>query len=108
MKKSKHSNVSSILRSFSLSLSLSISAGCIQAETIFSEDFTGTSEDLDGSAPDIRPGTETWIAGPVFNQDGSLDPDHPAHEGVDQDEESELRPVFLQSQPDGRRALWGG
>lgn len=75
MKKSKHSNVSSILRSFSLSLSLSISAGCIQAETIFSEDFTGTSEDLDGSAPDIRPGTETWIAGPVFNQDGSLDPD---------------------------------
>jgi len=39
-----------------------------------SEDFDGAAgTDLNNSAPDIRPGSENWVAAPIFNQDGSLD-----------------------------------
>lgn len=43
------------------------------AETIFSEDFSGPPEtDLNGLAPDIRPGSETWTATPgAWQADGS-------------------------------------
>jgi hypothetical protein len=51
-----------------------MATGFLRAEIIFREDFNGSSDDLDGSAPDIRPGTEAWVASPVFNQDGSVDP----------------------------------
>ena len=51
-----------------------MATGLLRAEIIFSEDFNGSSDDLDGSAPDTRPGTEAWVASPVFNQDGSVDP----------------------------------
>ena len=33
--------------------------------------------------------------------DGALEADHPAHEGVDHDEQRELPPVLLQAKPDG-------
>ena len=36
--------------------------------------------------------------------DGSLDPDHAADEGVDQDEQRELRPVLAEAEPDDARA----
>jgi hypothetical protein len=46
-----------------------------RAGVIYQEDFNGSADDLNGAAPSIRPGEETWIATPIFNQDGSLDPD---------------------------------
>jgi len=49
-------------------------AGSVSAAVIFSEDFGGTSADLNGSAPDVAPGAETWVAGAWLNQDGSIDP----------------------------------
>lgn len=53
---------------------LSMATGLLRAEIIFSEDFNGSADALEGSAPDIRPGTETWVAATIFNQDGSLNP----------------------------------
>lgn len=41
--------------------------------TIFSDDFSGsTGTDLDGQEPDIRPGTETWVAGSTIDADGAI------------------------------------
>jgi hypothetical protein len=41
--------------------------------TIYSDNFDGDTGDIDTLAPDVRPGTETWTASPVFNADGSVD-----------------------------------
>jgi arylsulfatase A-like enzyme len=41
--------------------------------TIYSDDFSGGSSDINGVAPDVRPGTETWTASGIFNADGSVD-----------------------------------
>jgi len=51
---------------------LSFTAAPLSAAVIYSDDFSGSPDDLNGSAPDIGPGT--WIASNVFNQDGSIDP----------------------------------
>lgn len=40
---------------------------------IYSDNFDGGTGNIHGLAPDIRPGTETWIASPVFNANGSVD-----------------------------------
>src|SRR4051794_24377392 len=40
---------------------------------IYSDDFSGVAgSNLDTSAPDVRPGTETWTAGTAFKQDGTV------------------------------------
>ncbi|MBN1362708.1 MAG: discoidin domain-containing protein [Sedimentisphaerales bacterium] len=36
---------------------------------IYSDDLNGSGP-LEGSAPDVRPGVETWLAAPVFSADG--------------------------------------
>ncbi|MCU0795052.1 MAG: sulfatase-like hydrolase/transferase [Akkermansiaceae bacterium] len=41
--------------------------------TIFSDDFSGGTGNIHTLAPDVRPGSETWTASPVFNADGSVD-----------------------------------
>jgi len=58
-----------------LALGLMSAAVCARADVIYQEDFSGSSDDLNGAAPGLRPGDETWVATPIFNQDGSLDPD---------------------------------
>ena len=52
---------------------LVLATSSAEATVIFSEDFSGTSADLNNTAPDVRPGSETWVASPRFNQDGSID-----------------------------------
>ncbi len=44
----------------------------LSAATIFSDDFSGGTGDINGETPDERPGTETWTATNVFNADGSF------------------------------------
>lgn len=51
---------------------LGISIASAQA-IIFSDAFDGGTGNINGLAPDVRPGSETWTASPVFNADGSVD-----------------------------------
>jgi len=53
---------------------LGFMSSSVQAVTIYSDNFDGSSADLNGSAPDVAPGAETWVAGAWLNQDGSIDP----------------------------------
>lgn len=58
-----------------LFLLLLASAACASAQTtVFFEDFSGSSlSDLNGTAPDIRPGSETWSVAPgSWQADGSI------------------------------------
>jgi uncharacterized sulfatase len=41
--------------------------------TIYSDDFSGGTGDINSVAPDTRPGTETWTASTIFNANGSVD-----------------------------------
>lgn len=41
--------------------------------TIYSDDFSGGSGNIGALPPDVRPGSETWTASPIFNADGSVD-----------------------------------
>lgn len=41
--------------------------------TLFSDDFSGGTGNINGLVPDVRPGGETWTASPIFNADGSVD-----------------------------------
>jgi hypothetical protein len=51
-----------------------LSSTSLRAETvIYSDDFSGDSATaLNGTAPDIRPGSETWLAGASYKADGSV------------------------------------
>jgi hypothetical protein len=54
-----------------------VAVACASAQTtLYFDDFSGSgSSDLNGTAPDIRPGSETWIAGSESNDwkaDGSI------------------------------------
>ena len=40
---------------------------------IYSEEFNGGTENINTTAPVIRPGTETWTASAIFNADGTID-----------------------------------
>lgn len=40
--------------------------------TIFSDNFDGAATSLNGTAPDSRPGAETWVTTNQFNADGSF------------------------------------
>ena len=40
---------------------------------LFSQDFAGSSADLDTGIPDTTIGGTAWVASPNFNQDGSID-----------------------------------
>jgi hypothetical protein len=51
-------------------------AGTAQAAVIFSHSFSGTSANLHGTAPDVRPGTQTWVAHSSFKANGSITADH--------------------------------
>ena len=52
-------------------LSLALAAAA-PAQTIYYDDFSGGSAtDLGGTAPDIRPGTETWTANTILKADGT-------------------------------------
>ena len=41
--------------------------------TLFSDDFSGGTGNINSLAPDVRPGGATWTASAVFNADGSVD-----------------------------------
>jgi len=41
--------------------------------TIFADNFDGSTGNINGVAPDVRPGGETWTASTIFNADGSVD-----------------------------------
>jgi len=61
----------------------------------------------DDERDDKRCRIDLELLGADQRHDGSLDPDHPADEGVDQHEQGKLRPVLSQSQPDRRGGgLW--
>lgn len=56
---------------------LLLSLSCTHAAVIFSDDFSGGATDLNGTAPDTRPGSETWVsasesATALFQADGSF------------------------------------
>jgi len=54
-----------------LAACLSLTAG--RAAVIFEDNFDGlATAGLNGTAPDLRPGTETWIANSDFMADGSM------------------------------------
>jgi hypothetical protein len=56
----------------SSSLLFSAAATGLAATTIYSDDFSGVAgADLTGSAPDIRPGSQTWTANLGFDFTGS-------------------------------------
>jgi hypothetical protein len=47
-------------------------AGAFAQTTLYFDDFSGSNlADLNGTAPDIRPGSETWLAGTAWKADGS-------------------------------------
>lgn len=41
------------------------------ASTLFFDDFSGTGAPLDGTTPDTTTGGATWVAAPLFGDDGS-------------------------------------
>ncbi len=48
-------------------------ASSVYAATIFSDNFDGAAAtDLNGLAPDIAPGAETWVAANTFDADGAI------------------------------------
>jgi hypothetical protein len=51
---------------------LSCWASPLRAATLYSDDFTGGTSDLNGTAPDTRPGSETWIAASNFDANGDV------------------------------------
>jgi len=51
---------------------LGISLAAAQT-TIYSDDFSGGTGDINAIAPDVRPGGETWTASPIYNANGSVD-----------------------------------
>lgn len=53
-------------------LTLVIPAVTVDAQVIFSEDFSGTSADINGTTPDVTTGGAAWVASSNFNQDGSI------------------------------------
>jgi uncharacterized sulfatase len=59
-------------RSVLLIAGLGISLAVAQT-TILSDDFSGGTGNVNSVAPDVRPGSETWTASPIFNADGSVD-----------------------------------
>lgn len=53
---------------------LAFAGGPVQAFTVlFYDDFSGGAVNLNGTAPDIRPGAETWVATPInFLANGTI------------------------------------
>jgi hypothetical protein len=43
------------------------------AAVIYSDDFSGSGAALNGTAPDVRPGLETWQANGPFRDNGTID-----------------------------------
>lgn len=53
------------------SVTVSFAASGLAAQIIYSDNFDGTG-DLDGTAPDIRPGTEVWNSTITYKADGTI------------------------------------
>lgn len=53
---------------------IAVTAAAASAGVIYSEDFSGTSDDINGTIPDVSVAGSAWVAAPIFNQDGSLNP----------------------------------
>ncbi|MEZ5302010.1 MAG: PEP-CTERM sorting domain-containing protein [Verrucomicrobiales bacterium] len=65
-------NLKAFVSALAMALVSSAAAPCA---VIFSDDFSGTGgTDLNGSLPDVTTGGAAWVAAPVFNQDGEIDP----------------------------------
>ena len=47
--------------------------GMARAATVYSDDFSGTGAALNGTAPDVAPGAETWTANGPFRDNGTID-----------------------------------
>ncbi|MFN3166102.1 MAG: PEP-CTERM sorting domain-containing protein [Phycisphaeraceae bacterium] len=55
-------------------VSCALTTGQARATTLFSDNFDGAvGVDLNGLAPDVAPGAETWVAGESFDADGLVD-----------------------------------
>lgn len=52
---------------------VAIATVTVNAGVLFSEDFSGGTGDIDGTTPDVTTGGATWVAGSVFNADGSVE-----------------------------------
>ncbi len=48
-------------------------SGAAQAATVYSDDFSGAGAPLNGTAPDVAPGSETWSANGPFRDNGTID-----------------------------------
>ena len=49
-------------------------AGAARATVLFADNFDGAAAtDLNGLAPDVAPGAETWVAAPTFDADGVVE-----------------------------------
>ena len=57
-----------------VAMSLVVPTVTVNAEVIYSEDFSGDSSDINGTTPDVSATGAAWVAAPIFNQDGSLNP----------------------------------
>lgn len=62
------------IKRIAMSVALAFAAHGVSAAIIYQDDFDGTG-DLDGTAPDIRPGSETWVADVNFDADGTVGTD---------------------------------
>jgi hypothetical protein len=52
---------------------MGLTASAATAATVFEDNFDGAAAtDLNGLAPDTRPGAETWIASSLFDADGAM------------------------------------
>jgi len=51
-----------------------IAAAAASAGVIYSEDFPGDGTNINDTIPDVSATGEAWVAAPIFNQDGSVDP----------------------------------
>ncbi len=58
---------------FGVSICLILASAAQGMTVIFEDNFDGTSGDINTMVPDIRPGSETWVAANFFNADGSVD-----------------------------------
>ncbi|WOO42773.1 PEP-CTERM sorting domain-containing protein [Rubellicoccus peritrichatus] len=60
------------MKRYSILLMLVASALTVNAQIIYQEDFDGDTSDLNGTAPNIAPGSEVWQGASSFKQDGSI------------------------------------
>jgi hypothetical protein len=55
--------------------SLSLGTTPVHQGVLLRDDFSGDGGDLDGATPEVTTDGAKWVAAPVFNRDGSIDPE---------------------------------